>query len=200
MDKEVEAAVRASARIFAELGIHVDDIFLPELDDLTALRTRGSLTSVETYLNFREHLENDLDQFDPIVASRMLDGKDFSAVDYLAVKNSYAELRRRTARSLHTVDALITPTTPFAALPVERADQEENYAQINGMCLRNTLPANALGLCAISLPCGFTREGLPIGLQLIGRPFDEGRLLRLARAYEQATAWGQKRPELEALG
>ena len=105
----------------------------------------------------------------------------------------------RTGRALDSVDFLIAPTTPFAALPVDEVDREGRYFPVNGMCLRNTAAANLLGLCAISLPCGFTREGLPIGLQLIGRPFEEARLLRLARAYEQATGWGEYHPDMEAF-
>ena len=199
VDPEVEAAVRASARVFAELGAHVDEISLSELDELAELRRRGSLTSVETYLNYREYLENQPEKFDPIVSTRMLDGKHMPAVDYLELQRAYADLRRRAARALHATDALIAPTTPFAALPLQDMDQEERYFSLNNLCLRNTVPANLLGLCAISLPCGFTREGLPIGLQLIGRPFDEGRLLRLARAYKQATEWGARHPEMDGF-
>ena len=68
------------------------------------------------------------------------------------------------------------------------------------MCLRNTAAANLLGLCAISLPCGFTEDGLPIGLMLIGRPYEEARLLQLARAYEATTEWHLTRPDLSAFG
>ena len=199
VDGEVAAAVHASARVFADLNAHVDDISLTELDDLQALRARGSLVAVETYLNLKDDLENNLDKFDPIVAARMLDGKDFLAVDYLDIQNGYADLRRRIAASLHAVDALITPTTPIVAAAVEEVDQEERYFPTNGLCLRNTMAANLLGLCAISLPCGFTRAGLPIGLQLIGRAFDEGRLLRLAHAYETTMAWGQRHPKMNAF-
>ena len=199
VDEEVAAAVHASTRVFADLNAHVDDISLKELDDLQVLRSRGSLVAVETYLNLKDELENNLDKFDPIVAARMLDGKDFLAVDYLDIQNGYADLRRRIAASLHAVDALITPTTPIVAAAVEEVDQEDRYFPINGLCLRNTMAANLLGLCAISLPCGFTRAGLPIGLQLIGRAFDEGRLLRLAHAYETAMAWGQRHPEMNAF-
>ena len=93
----------------------------------------------------------------------------------------------------------MNPSTPFPALPVEEVDQEEEYWRVNGLCLRNTSAANMLGLCAISLPCGFTRGGLPIGLQLIARPFEEARLLRLAFAYEQATDWSSHHPDLGAF-
>ena len=72
------------------------------------------------------------------------------------------------------------------------------YHKINGLCLRNTSAVNLLGLCAISLPCGLTRGGLPIGLQLIGKPHDEKRLLQLAYAYEQSLGPLNSHPELSA--
>lgn len=200
VDPEVEAAVKEGARTLAGLGVRVDEISLKELDELAQLRSRGTLIAVETYARFREHLEQRLDQFDPIVSARMLDGRRMSAPDYFELQRAYAQLRRRTHRALQQVDALLTPTTPFAALPVEEVDREDVYTRINGLCLRNTAAANLLGLCALSLPCGFTRSGLPIGLQLIGRPFEEARLLRLGHAYEQATPWLRQHPRMETFG
>ena len=199
VDEEVEAAVRASAQTFADLHAHVDDISLELLDDLAELRAEFSLTAVEIYRYLREHLERHPDQLDPVVAPRMLAGKQVKAVDFLQQQIDLAQLRQRTVRALDSVDFLITPTTPFAAPPLEEVDREDRYFPVNGMCLRNTAAANLLGLCAISLPCGFTRAGLPIGLQLIGKPFDEPRLLRLAHAYEQATEWGAHHPDIEAF-
>jgi len=67
------------------------------------------------------------------------------------------------------------------------------------MCLRNTSAVNLLGLCAISVPCGLTRGGLPIGLQLIGKPYDEKRLLRIAYAYEQSLGLIGFHPETSAF-
>ena len=78
-------------------------------------------------------------------------------------------------------------------------DDRERYAETNLLLLRNTSAANALGLCAISVPCGFTRDGLPIGLQLIAPACGELLLLRLARAYEQATEWHLRHPDLESI-
>jgi len=197
VDEEVEAAVRASAQTFADLHAHVDEISLEILDDLADLRAGVNLTAVETYLHYRDYLENYPDRFDPIVVPRMMAGKEIKAVDFLRQQIAWADLRRRALRALESVDFLITPTTPFAAPLVD--DAEANYAQVNNLCLRNTSAVNLLGLCAISLPCGLTREGLPIGLQLIGRPFDEARLLRLAYAYEQATGCTQQNPDMEAF-
>ena len=199
VDPEVEAAVRASAQIFASLGAHIDELHLPELDEMAELRTRGSLTAVEAYLSRRDELENQLDQFDPIVSARMLDGKTMTAADYFDAKRGFAQLRPRLYKALGSVDALLTPTTPFAALPVAEVDREADYHRLNGMCLRNTMAVNLMGLCAVSLPCGFTRDDLPIGLQIIGHPHAEGLILRLAQAYEQATEWHKKYVDLTAL-
>ena len=199
VDAEVEAALKASVQVFADLGVYVDEISLEELDDLAELRARGSMTAVEAYLNLREDLEDNPDAFDPIVATRMLDGKEVSAVTYLELQRSYEDLRRRAQAALQNVDALLTPTTPFPALAVDEADREEDYGRINGLCLRNTSAANLLGMCAVSLPCGFTHSGLPVGLQLMARPFGEARLLRLALAYEQATDWHRRHPDVEAF-
>ena len=69
------------------------------------------------------------------------------------------------------------PTTPFAAPILDEIDRDDVYFPINGLCLRNTIAVNLLDLCAVSLPCGFTRDGLPIGLQLIGHPHDEGAVV-----------------------
>jgi aspartyl-tRNA(Asn)/glutamyl-tRNA(Gln) amidotransferase subunit A len=196
VDQEVEAAVRASAQVFAGLNVHVDEISLEILDDLAAWRTGPSTTAVEAYLYHRERLENHLERIDPIVSARMLDGKSTRAADFLAQRRGLENLRRRARRALEAVDFLITPTTPFAALSLEEVDRQDAYFPANALCLRNTVPVNLLGLCAISLPCGFTQQGLPIGLQLIGHPFDEARLLRLAHAYQQATDYHGQRPDL----
>ncbi|MDE2705748.1 MAG: amidase [Gemmatimonadota bacterium] len=197
VDAEVEAAVRASASIFADLGVYVDEISLEVLNDLVEWRSGPSTTAVEAYLYHRRNLEAHLDQLDPIVSARILDGRDILAADFLQQLRIRDELRRKAHTALENVDFLITPTTPFAAPILDEIDRDEVYFPINGLCLRNTIAVNLLDLCAVSLPCGFTRDGLPIGLQLIGHPRDEARLLRLARAFEQATDYNLLTPALD---
>ena len=88
------------------------------------------------------------------------------------------------------MDLLIAPTVPNPPLPItEGANQSMVY-------LRNTSPFNVLGLPAISVPCGFTTAGLPIGLQISGAPFAESTVLSLAQAYERETDWHTKHPKL----
>ena len=196
VDEEVEAAVRASAQVFADLNVHVDEISLEVLDELVEWRSGPSTTAVEAYRYHRDRLEEHLDQFDPIVSERMLDGRDTLATDFLQQLLIRDALRRKAHTALENIDFLITPTTPFAAPVLEEIDRDGVYFPINGLCLRNTIAVNLLDLCAVSLPCGFTRDGLPIGLQLIGHPHDEARLLRLARAFEQATDFHRQIPDL----
>ena len=199
VDAEVEAAVRTAARVFANLGVYVDEISLEVLDDLAQWRSGPSTTAVEAYLYHRRNLEAHLDQFDPIVSARILDGRDVLAADFLDQLRVRDELRCKAQLALENVDFLVTPTTPFAAPPLDSVDRDDVYFSINGLCLRNTMAVNILGLCAVSLTCGFTHAGLPIGLQLIGHPRDEARLLRLAHAFEQATDYNRRIPGLDAF-
>ena len=198
VDEEVEAAVRSSAQIFSDLNLWVDEISLKCLEDLSAWRAGPSTTAVESYFFHREELEKNFSKFDPIVSMRMLEGRNISAVEFLGQRDKLKDIRAAALRELELVDFLITPTTPFPALPLSEVDNDETYHKINGLCLRNTSAVNLLGLCAISLPCGLTRGGLPIGLQLIGKPHDEKRLLQLAYAYEQSLGPLNSHPELSA--
>ncbi len=83
------------------------------------------------------------------------------------------------------------PTSPVPATPISGSSPE--HAMLRP---RNTLPFNALGLPALSVPCGFTAAGLPVGLQIVGRAWDEAGVLRVAHAYERATEWHRRRPPL----
>jgi aspartyl-tRNA(Asn)/glutamyl-tRNA(Gln) amidotransferase subunit A len=97
--------------------------------------------------------------------------------------------------ALESVDLLVTPTTPIVAARIGQESVRFGGVEqpvLNAM-IRCTAPFNATGLPALSLPCGFTRAGLPIGLQIAGRPFDEATVLRAGHAYEQATGWHERR-------
>ena len=99
-------------------------------------------------------------------------------------------------RALEEVDALVTPTTPLPAVPI--GQEVVTYGGATEPLIfaltRCTAPFNVTQLPALSLPCGFTDAGLPIGLQIAGRPFDEATVLRVGHAYERATEWHLRRP------
>ena len=99
--------------------------------------------------------------------------------------------------ALRDVEALLVPATMIAAQPVAAVDASmEAYAACNLNYLRNTSIGNILNLCAVSVPCGVTRDGLPIGLMVYGKPHHEATVLRIAQAFEQATAWHDQTPNL----
>ena len=170
---------------------------VPEVAEAMADQRRALMVAAEALAVNGHLLDKHLAVLDPIVTSRMAAGRTFPASDYFAVMRQWAALRRRVVRTLADVDALIVPATMIPARPVSVIDATpESYSEHNGKYLRNTALGNTLDLCAVNLPCGFSAEGLPIGLMIYAKPFDEATALRVAWAYEQATDWKARRPDL----
>jgi aspartyl-tRNA(Asn)/glutamyl-tRNA(Gln) amidotransferase subunit A len=108
------------------------------------------------------------------------------------------QARHAAARYFANVDLLITPATPVPPFALSELGDPNTARPLELRMLHNTRPLNFLGVPSISVPCGFTAERLPIGLQLSGRPGSEATVLRLARAYERATEWHKKEPVMSA--
>jgi aspartyl-tRNA(Asn)/glutamyl-tRNA(Gln) amidotransferase subunit A len=95
------------------------------------------------------------------------------------------------------VDALLVPTTAFPALPTAEIDVDvETYTERNLSYLRNTAIGNILNMCGLSVPCGFTKQGLPIGLMIYAKPFQENLVLRTGYAFQKTTDWHRHMPDL----
>ena len=113
METDVEAAVRATTRVFADLGAVVDEVSLEELDRLSEMRSRKNLTAVETCLSYGSLLEERGQEFDPIVRERMVDGFDVSAVEYLETRRFRDSLQRDTAATMTDIEQfgydIVTP-------------------------------------------------------------------------------------------
>lgn len=194
-EPEVLPAIRTCRDVFRDLGAVVTKLDFPEAAEAHALNTRGSIIAAEAYLIHRERIEEQLDKYDPIVAQRIMSGKQIKAAEHLAKTRAWTELRARAAHTLRDCDACVVPTTIMPAVPVASADASpEAYVAANLAYLRNTAVGNILDLCGLSLPCGYTREGLPLGLMVYGKPFQEDLVLRIGHAYEQATQWHLRRP------
>ena len=197
VDPEVATAVRESGRVLRELGASVDSVAVPEVAEAMAEQRRASMVAAEALAVNGRLIDEQFDALDPAVAHRMLIGRGLSATDYFAVLRRWADLRERVRRTLADVDALLVPATMIPARPLASLDASvESYSDANLRYLRNTAVGNVLALCAVVLPCGFTRDGLPIGLMVYAKPFDEAMALRVARAYEEATDWHRRRPDL----
>jgi aspartyl-tRNA(Asn)/glutamyl-tRNA(Gln) amidotransferase subunit A len=196
-DPQIERAVRAAARVFQTLGAQVEPFELPEAAEILADRNAALVTAAEACVVNRDFLDRHFEALDPVVANRMIGGRKLPAADYSATWRHWLSLREQALKRLGNLDALLVPTTRLPALPLIEVDRTwETYQAFNAAYLRNTFIGSVLQWCGISLPCGFTDQGLPIGLLLYGRPFQEALILRLARAYEQETVWHKRRPDL----
>jgi aspartyl-tRNA(Asn)/glutamyl-tRNA(Gln) amidotransferase subunit A len=124
---------------------------------------------------------------DPHVRPRIQIGRDITARDYLLTLARREEHKREFAAALSDVDALLTPTTQTAAIPIDKADQ-------GGTAAHFTRAGNYLGLCGLAIPNGFSTDGMPTSLQILGHAGDESMVLRIGWAYEQATGFTTRRP------
>ena len=194
MDPGVGAAFSAAVAHMESLGASVRGISIP---DLGLINAAGSVvqTSEAAAIHRSRVLSRGRD-FDPAIRRRIESGLFIPAEAYLHAQQVRAKLRRVALRTLDEVDLLATPTTAIAApkLEQERVTMQGQDVHVREALLRITRIFSAVGLPAISVPCGFTEDGLPVGLQLVGKPFSEGLLLSVAHAYQESTAWRLARP------
>jgi aspartyl-tRNA(Asn)/glutamyl-tRNA(Gln) amidotransferase subunit A len=197
LDPEMEAAVRAAVATLASLGVRVREIRVPDLQvvsDVTQIISRSEAAALHAGL-----LRERPDELGAFARARLELGLRLPAYDYLQALRLRARLARAFSREVWSeVDVLAAPVIPEPAPPLAAATEGslDEITVRQGRFSRLTRPINGLGLPALSLPCGFSRAGLPLAFQLVGRPFDEATVLRLGHAYQQATDWHAHEPEL----
>jgi aspartyl-tRNA(Asn)/glutamyl-tRNA(Gln) amidotransferase subunit A len=218
LDRAVKAAVDAAVKKFQELGAEIVEISLPHTD--YAVATYYIIATAEASAN--------LARFDGIRYGARVDGADpielysktrgagfgpevkrriilgtyvlssgYYDAYYLRAQKVRTLIRNDFLKAFKSVDAIVTPTTPTAAFKIGEKSDDPLQMYLSDIF---TISCNLAGICGISLPCGFTKNPkLPIGLQLLGRPFGEATLLKIAHAYEQSTAWLREKPPLTAV-
>ena len=184
----VSERVDDALSLAASDGARVADAALPALKELFELYHKGGIVSAELYAFLSSELPDWLETLDPRVRRRMDAGKELPAWDYLQRKARYAALAADAANSLAAIDALISPTVPITPPPVAEIVDHEAYVRTNLLALRNTCPASFLGLCAVTIPAGRDAAGMPVGIQLVGAPGSEPRLLAIAVRLEHLLA------------
>ncbi|MBI2203266.1 MAG: amidase [Candidatus Rokubacteria bacterium] len=190
IDDEVAEAVDAAARVLASLGMKVEPLRVPDPEVMSSVA--NILARSESAAIHARVMRDRPHELQPQVRERIEPGFQISAFDYLQA----ARLRARLARGFigevfGAVDVVVAPTIPEPPPTLEEARRgtaAERIARM-GRFSRLTRPFNGLGLPALSVPCGFSGDGRPIAFQLVGRPFAEATLLRLAHAYEEAAGW-----------
>lgn len=190
LDAEVEAAVRKAIQTLEGLGAKVAEVTLPRLDELGPALTSLMLSEATAY--HQKWLNERPDDYGDSVRFRLELGATISAVSYVqAQRLREIMVREWREKVFEEVDLLATPTTSLAAPSIEESELTTTFNLI-----RLTNPFNFMAVPAVSVPCGFTAAGLPVGLQLVGRWFDEPTVLRAAHAYERSTEWHRRRPAL----
>src|SRR5262245_16553793 len=199
LDPEVESSVRQAIAALEGLGVELREVALPMMQYVGALRIAGMADSVVTHEPF---LATGRQDYGPDVLYRTLAGQFVLARDYSKAMKVQRLIKEEHARVLQEVDILVTPTAPVPAPPIGAqtvtlgGTAHRVRGPGSGVISKNTSPSNATGLPAITVPCGFTAAGLPIGLQLIGRPFEEALLFQVAHAYEAVSPARGRHPDV----
>jgi aspartyl-tRNA(Asn)/glutamyl-tRNA(Gln) amidotransferase subunit A len=187
---EVADAVRQTGGVFEKLGARVGRIRFSPAEEAAKLNSTGLIIAAEAYAANRHWLENHFDELDPVVAHRMIKGRELSAHEYVRNREKMQRLQKEAVHRLRDIDVLLAPTTIIPAEPVSELDRDNGtYSRKNLLYLRNTSTGNMLNLCGLSIPCGFTGDGLPIGLMIYAKPFDEETALRAGGAFQTVTDW-----------
>jgi aspartyl-tRNA(Asn)/glutamyl-tRNA(Gln) amidotransferase subunit A len=215
LDPEVKAAVDAAVKQFAALGAEIVDISLPHTD--YAVATYYIIATAEASANLARfdgiRYGQRVDGADPLELYARTRGAGFGAevkrriilgtyvlssgyydAYYLRAQKVRTLIRNDFLKAYEKVDAIVTPTSPSAAFKIGEKSDDPLQMYLSDIF---TISCNLAGISGISLPCGFTAAPkLPIGLQLLGQPFGEATLLKLAHAYEQSTPWHREKPNL----
>jgi aspartyl-tRNA(Asn)/glutamyl-tRNA(Gln) amidotransferase subunit A len=188
LDAEVAAALEQALRVLKTMTLEAREISLQVPTDRT-------LQGAESYAYHKPWVQKSPELYQPETLRRIRSGEKITEEERADRERELKEVRKSIGKSFADVDVLITPTMPMP--PPVIAELKKNPEMLRPAeirLLRNTRPINVWGLPAISVPCGFTAAGLPIGMQIVGRRWEETTILALANAYEQATAWHKRRP------
>jgi aspartyl-tRNA(Asn)/glutamyl-tRNA(Gln) amidotransferase subunit A len=186
LDSEVASAMEHALRGIGTMVTRVREVTLE-------VPTDRSVQAAESYAYHAENIAKRSELYQAETLRRIRTGEEVSTAEYIQRRRELEEARRNIHAAFAEVDVLVTPTTPMPAPAI--ADLRANVEALRPAelkLLRNTRPFNVWGLPAISVPCGFTQSGLPIGLQIAAPHWCEDLVLRLAHAYQQATAWHKR--------
>jgi aspartyl-tRNA(Asn)/glutamyl-tRNA(Gln) amidotransferase subunit A len=186
VDEEVEARVREAAEVFVSLGANLRELEIPDLWE--TLDAQRLILGAEAYAVHEERLENEPEKFSEEIRERLLDGANRRAYHYANARRRGIFATEEFDNALEGVDVLLTPSLPITAPEVGRRDLSiGGYEEtVRSALTRLTGPTDLTGHPSLSIPCGPTASGLPVGLQLIGRHFDETTLYRFGHALQEA--------------
>jgi aspartyl-tRNA(Asn)/glutamyl-tRNA(Gln) amidotransferase subunit A len=189
LDSEIEHAVTEALQVLRRLTASTRDVELPPYKTLPVV-------GAEAYAFHAPYFTKTPQLYQSATRARIEGGSRVTTSAYIEGKRELDRLRRAVGTVFSQVDLLVTPTSPILPQTVEEAVNSPYVPPPGGVApsLRNTQPFDIYGLPTISIPCGFGRTGLPIGLQITGPRLGEPQVIALARAFEQATEWHRRMP------
>ena len=196
IDPAVKKKVLKAIDHLQELGVSVSEVSWPMYRHSVA--AANAIQMVEAAAYHSKLIRTHGSSLDPTIRLRLESGLFIPAVDYIQAQRVRTQFTDQTLSLFKKVDLLVGPTLSVTAFKIGTTEQEVagNVVNVIPLLTQYTRPFNLNGFPAITLPCGFSEDGLPIGLQIAGRPFDEATVLRAAHAYEQSTEWHRRRPPL----
>lgn len=199
VNPEIRSAIDAAAKKFQTLGAKMEEVRLPHLADSVDRATNLVVAEASYYHESQGYYPSRSEDYGDDVRGHLEWGHNVRAVDYLGGLEGRRKVEEDFEAALKKVDAILAPVSPIPAPRIGESQVRiagERETTVRAELLRMTRPSNLTGLPAISIPCGFTSDGLPIGLQIIGPRWGEARLLAIALAYEEATDWHNRHPDL----
>lgn len=189
-DPEVLDAVRKAAQVLREQGATIKEVNMDFLRE--AALANGLMTQADGAAFHRERMQQRPEWFGADVRLRLETGAAFTSSEYSLARRTQAETKRRCEMLFEEYDMLLLPTTPIPAPVLEGENAVERARQLT----RFTAPFNLTGMPALTVPCGFTKNNLPIGLQIVSRAWNEAGVLRTGYAFQQATEWHTHKPKI----
>ena len=189
---DIEHAVTDALGVLRGLTATTSDVELPPYKTLPVV-------PAEAYAYHAPYFTKTPELYQPMTQRRLEGGKTISTTAYIEGRRELERLRRAVSDVFATVDVLVTPTSPVMPPTVAEAVADPGTPPPGGVApsLRNTQPFDIYGLPSISIPCGFSRDGMPIGLEISGPRLGEPVVLAIAQAYERATDWHKRTPEVK---
>ena len=188
LDPDTAVAIENAIKVIGELSSDVVEIELPDVPT--------TVQAPEVFAVHQKYFGSSPELYRKWMRERLKQAMTIDTVSYIQGVQEMKRIRRSISDVFEKVDLIVTPTTPVPPITIAEALEMSLPGPAGELWLRNTRPFNVYGLPTISIPCGFTSQDLPVGLQIAGPHFDEGRVLAFAHAFEQATEWHTRGPAL----
>jgi aspartyl-tRNA(Asn)/glutamyl-tRNA(Gln) amidotransferase subunit A len=186
LDPEIRTAIEDAIKVIGEMSSDVVEIELPDVP--------ATVQAPEVFAVHQKYFDSSPELYGKWMRERLKQATAIDTVAYIRGVQEMQRIRRSISDVFEKVDLIVTPTTPVPPITIAEALEMPLPGPAGELWLRNTRPFNVYGLPTISIPCGLTSQGLPIGLQIAGVHFDEAGVLAFAHAFEQATEWHKRVP------